>query len=669
MHKQGTTLLATVLSTIALNPPTLVRAAAGAEPRPPEVNITLLRGASLNLPFPRVCEFEAIVRPKAGAAVRLLEWDWEGNGEYGRPTPWDQPERLRVVWAHDYGEKTGPVRVRLRARDSAGSSGVGELVVNLPAGEGTRRAQPRSPLAGIYTQWSGGKPVYRGGSPPKWLAGWEAFTIWQRVEKAPGTFDFGAIDGSDPKSFNGQVRQIIDCGKHVVFHINAAYPDWLFDFVGRSTKPNAYNYHYPMFWDPRYQAYRDRFLHAYAENLRRLAAAHPGWRKHFVLVRGQSLTHDSENIPSMGRDLVTINRKESRRHAGKELDLVPAGFEPPRAGGRVYDAPYRPEHGMPYCLGVHDAYAAAFGPLGILTVYKPDVGGRYGEEKERDSETGRRSIANRPGLGFWVTCARPDSNGYKSFYGFTDTGLVRGYFETYNKSPSNDVQFTHWIFLGELNTGVDFLGCYAVSVHHAEYQAEYEDTPNHVFYNRHVGWKPHPDRAPGAWIALKPPTPLDKQRRRERCGHHYGAFIEEDLTDDGEDVLDVGMVRYTYTGPADLGHPPVLENPMRYARTCKAGGELRFRLDPRFRQKHGGRFTVSVVYHDDKPGKWAFVYDALAGGETTVPVTKKGTGKWCKAKLSRSDAGFGGGMANQADFALRSETETTFHLIELTPAK
>jgi hypothetical protein len=203
-------------------------------------------------------------------------------------------------------------------------------------------------------------------------------------------------------------------------------------------------------------------------------------------------------------------------------------------------------------------------------------------------------------------------------------------------------------------------------MHYLEYRAAYEDAPPHVFVNRHVGWKPRPAQAPGAWIALKQKTHFNKGMAKVG---NYHAFIEEDMTDNGEHVTDVGTVRYAYTGPPELGHPATADEPMMWARTCKAGGELRFRLDPRFRKAHGAGFEARVVYHDDKPGTWAFVYRNRAGAENRLSVTRNGNGEWCRTRLRIADAGFRADMANNTDFALRtdSRTATTFHLVEILP--
>ncbi|MBN1674927.1 MAG: hypothetical protein JXR37_28050 [Kiritimatiellae bacterium] len=652
-----------LLSTLAV---LFAHTARGAAPAGPAVKLVLERGASLELPFPRTCDFRADIVPAKGRTIRKIEWDWAGNSEYGRPTPWDEPEPLTVRWAHDFDEETGPVTVRIRVTDSEGGVGLGECRFTLPAGPGNLTPHTRHPCAGIYTQWDWTTWFKeRKGQIPDWVAGAEAYTVWNKIEK-DGRFAWGKADGSDPLSFNGHIYQIMDRGKHVILHINTMHPAWLFKYVGKSKKPGPHRYpHYPMWWDPRYQQLMGRFIGEYADNIRSLIARHPEWRGRFALVRGQVWTVDSENIPSMGRDLVTV----CRQWPEKAMDLTPANFEPPSGGGRVYNAPYSPEHGMPYHCWVRHTYASAFLPLGIPVVFKPHVGGRFGGDNRRMSVVWRRSVANGRELGFFITSATPDTRNNSDFLGYTDLGLARGHHEGHGDSNVNgSAQKTYWTFLSELNTGTDFLGTYGRFIHYLEYQAEYEPAPNHAFANRHVGWKPHPAQAPGAWIALKPKTHFNKGW--EKVGN-YQAFLEEDTTDAGSHVENVGTVRYTYTGPSDLGHPPTADEPMRWARQCRAGGELRFRLDPRLRKAHGTAFEVRVVYYDDKPGQWTLAYRDCTGAEKTVPVAKKGTGKWCKAILAIADAGFRAGMTNDTDFALRADAggQTTFHLVELLPTK
>jgi len=641
--------------------------AQAAVPRGPEVRLTLELGASRDVPFPRVCDFRADIVPGNGRTVRKIDWDWESDGEYGRPTPWDEPAPLTVRWVHDYGERTGPVTARVRVTDSAGGVTVGACRIDLPAGPGNMTPHKRHPCAGIYTQW-GWKHWYvdRKGRIPDWLAGVEAFTVWNHVEQ-DGKFNWGKLDGSEQNTFNWRIKQIMDRGKNVILHINTMHPKWLFKYVGKSKKLGAHRYpHYPMWWDPRYQELMGRFIKEYGRNIAALLRKHPDWRGRFALVRGQVWTNDSENIPKMGRDIVTVCRGWPKTRA---MDLLPENFEPPTGGGRVYDAPYSPEHGMSYHCWVRHTYASAFIPLGIPVVFKPYAGGRYGPEGLPWAAMWRRSVSNHKELGFFITSATPDTRDNATFLGHTDLGLARGHHEGHGSYGVNEgVQKTYWTFLSELNTGTDFVGTYGKFAHYLEYRTDYEALPNHAFVNRHVGWKPHPAEAPGAWIALKPRTQFNKHGRKVG---NYHALLHEDMTDDGEHLTDVGTVHYTYTGPPELGHPATADEPMMWARKCKAGGALRFRLDPRFRKAHGATFEVRVVYHDDQPGTWQFVYRDRAGREKTVAVAKEGNGKWRKAQLSIPDAGFAAGMTNNTDFALRADSRnpSAFHLVEILPAE
>jgi hypothetical protein len=191
--------------------------------------------------------------------------------------------------------------------------------------------------------------------------------------------------------------------------------------------------------------------------------------------------------------------------------------------------------------------------------------------------------------------------------------------------------------------------------------------PGHGFVNRHVGWKSHPTAAPAAWIALKPQTAPPGETAFTTG--NYGALLTEGEDDDGIDASSVGSIRYAYTGPTNLGHPTVLNEPMLWARTCPAGGKLEFDVDDAFRANHpNNHFNLEVVFFDTYQGRFLVTFENQRGQLKSLVVPMSGDGKWHRVDVDLVGAELQDDLGPGLDFAIEADAQaTTFHRLVLTP--
>jgi hypothetical protein len=148
----------------------------------------------------------------------------------------------------------------------------------------------------------------------------------------------------------------------------------------------------------------------------------------------------------------------------------------------------------------------------------------------------------------------------------------------------------------------------------------------------------------------------------------YGALLTE-VADDGFDATDVGSIKYTYTGPTNLGHPTTLNEPMMWARTCPAGGELHFDVDDAFRGAHPlNRYDLEVVFHDSYQGIFKVACKNQRDQVKYFVVPMSGDGKWHRAVISMVGVELQDDLGPGIDFALQADAQaTTFHRLVLTP--
>lgn len=630
----------------------------------PTVNLSVENGGSTSQPYPRVYDFRADISPTSGAKITKVEFDWTGAGVnpwHGRSL-WKHAGPIVVRLPHEFPFDTPAATVRVRAWDDGGRVGSGELNLTLPTAPGDPTPAARDARSGIYVTY-GWPEVYakRGNKLPNWVTGADigAYLEWSAIETASGSFDFGPVNGSDPYTYNGRLNQIAKSGKNVILHHRAYFPSWLFSKVGKSNKKNPEGNHYPQFWDPRYLPYVERFADEQAANLEAILAANPGWVDRFVLTRGQWLAIDSELLPSGAQPVVAFAGSSS------SMALTAANFTAPTSG--AYNVDFSPELAAIYAANVRAAYRDAFDAHGIPVVFKPHAGGWYnGSDSVRSDEEFRRSIANR-GEGLFVTSSRAETSHDHWFLDYTDRGHAEGFHEyegNNNSIPSDTAQWQYWTLLSQLNCGSEFVGTQGDFAWLLEYVPSHDNEPIHDFVNRHVGWKPHPATAPSAWIALKP---LTRPPNENFETGNYGALLVE-KPDDGIDVTNVGSVKYTYTGPTNLGHPATLNEPMQYARKCPAGKRLHFDVDDAFRAAHGNGFDLEIVYHDTYQGVFFIRCNNLRGQLKYFFVPMTGDGKWHRAVVPMNSVQLSNDLGAGIDFAIEADAQdTTFHRLVLTP--
>ena len=494
---------------------------------------------------------------------------------------------------------------------------------------------PTRPLAGgVVAIWVTGPsidreailkmPVVKGG---------QVVVQWAEIEREKGKYDFAVLD-----------RQLEDFGKRgtpVTVQLNGnRKPKYLFNEVpyvketGRDVPAFRQVQNQEgtlMYWHPSHEKAYVNCLVALRDHL-----AKSPHKKAIIGLR--------MNFNPFGTEGINIfPDKKAEEYADKKRWIVPAGLDK----SLPYDG-YSKKEGLAYVrriMGKHIELFSGVVPMFVRCTADRDVLAEFAKHIENGS------------LGVFETGASSSPFGTitqdveTSMVKYCKTGTTVGYAESYSDAwgyhaPTKDnlilppPQEFYWRVLCDLHKGVSYIACYgkdinvaltgtykassrtfdgkAVEINYSDresgfnYRREFSEAL--AFADKYAGHHAAPDRAPGAWIALRESDRFSDARMTQqklKVPEFMGdyTYLMERLPDKSTGVSKVGPEDIRYGG---------------YARKLPAAGVMGIKVNDRFLKSLKGPCRLSVTYYDDAADS---SFSLTANGQTwKVPL--RGTKKW-----------------------------------------
>jgi len=475
---------------------------------------------------------------------------------------------------------------------------------------------------GVYAIWAQNKPALL---DLPFVRGGQVVAQWGELEPSEGQYDFSELDKG--------LKQMADRGFCATVQVNGNLkPAWLFDVVPHHSEKLSHQIRDKqgtlMYWHPRHQGAYFRFIHAYAEYLKKSP-----YRSSVLGVR--------LNFNGLGTEHLPV--PEDKR----SLDqwIVPKGGDPgPEWKGEIASA---------YKAAVVEAFAKDFCPEMFVFVrnnIEPEIRSKY----ENLFQTGK--------LGWFHTSSEMEPRGqggerqYRTFVDYCRSGKTLGYAESWADSWGrhggktdprwcSPPQWNYWRLLCDLNCGVSFIAVYGADLSvviegkaadKAAGKFRDEFVKAFEFASKYAGYHASPERSPGAWVAF-------------REGHSLKgdySFLMRRLPDNTKEAKNVGPDDQRYGA---------------WARVLPKGGSMKLALNDAFAASVNGQsVTVNVVYLDREED--GFRVDA-AGGRF---VKKNGnTGKWQTAAFQVEKAAFAKDAAGAHVTVVSNGENVTLHMVEV----
>jgi hypothetical protein len=255
-----------------------------------------------------------------------------------------------------------------------------------------------------------------------------------------------------------------------------------------------------------------------------------------------------------------------------------------------------------------------------------------------------------------------------------DSWGTRSVKDTLRCSPP---QACYWRVLCDLHKGVSYLafygkdlnvaltGSYRASARAADgsrTQIDYSDSKSGfdyrnefseslAFASRYAGYHASPDRAPGAWIALRESDAVadaTNQRQKLKTFNSDFTYLMERLPDKSVGITNVGPDHIRYGA---------------YARRLPPQETMQLKVNDRFLQSLKGASRLKMIYFDDSPGAG---FDVSAA-DRTWKVPMRGGKTWRTGSFDVTSPAFNVGTgADAAQIVIRnSGNPVCFHMVEL----
>jgi hypothetical protein len=482
------------------------------------------------------------------------------------------------------------------------------------------------PNRGLYAVWT--KPGFN--YDLSLFKGGQVILQWRWVQPAENRYDFSRL--------HSQLDEIARQGRVATVQLNAnQLPAFLYEKVPHTTvRPGTAADHRGtlQYWHPYYVKELTDLIARFAKEVK--ASPHLG------RVAGVRLSYDAIGTEHM---IVPPEDRDLKRW------VIPTGATSAPAWTEEAAAAYR--------RTVQEAYLRGFGPdirvflrSGVSSYPTPDL------ESIQTAEEGKNNV------GFFSTAAQMEAGvasmlerNQKVFLAFCRPGKLVCYSEplagaggesvssdgngNVGRSSSADrrwcgaEQWSYWRLLSDLNLGFSMIAIFGPDIEKAgnpEIRAGFE------FAARYAGYHASPSVAPGAWVALREGSRLQKG--------DYSFLMRR--------LAGAPMKAEEKIGPAGQRFGA-------WAMTLAKGGSARFALDPVFAHSLAGKqATLRVTFLDRNEG--TFTVHA-SGREFQAKLN--GSGRWKTAEFAIDRAAFSAGGKGE-DITITTGTDVTIHMIEVT---
>jgi hypothetical protein len=457
---------------------------------------------------------------------------------------------------------------------------------------------------GIYQVWGTDADVAK----RPYVKGGQIVLEWKTVEPARGRFDWSSL--------NAELGAYARMGKPATVQINSTKgkPAWVWNIVARCGSTRGQDI--PQYWDPLYMTLQKELIGGLANALK--ASPH---RSSVALVRA--------NPNAIGTELTEVPGRPVCR---------------PAANGHKVSAQWSKTLQWAYYRDVMGLYRSAMLPE-IHPALRTDA-----------FTTGKAPLSWLGPSGAWIfgTASDIDPNPTRDTFDvfarqWAGSGRTQAYWEPISDAGKRNLaSWNYWRILLELHKGVSFIAVYGNEIRRGddpEFRAAFD------LANRHAGWQSAPERAPGAFIALK--------QGMGRTAGNLSRFIDQYDPQGTSEALD------SRNGAAMIG--PATQRFGRFARRITGGtakDTMSFSLDPAFARGVRGREVVlSVIYLDQGSGSFRVGWGQGASAQATVQ--KHGTGRWQQFSVRIARAAFSASLPHNADIAITAlgHTAAVFHMV------
>jgi hypothetical protein len=456
------------------------------------------------------------------------------------------------------------------------------------------------PNRGLYAIWV--RSVDTGHLP--FLKGGQAVVQWKEIQPEEGRYDFSKL--------RAQLEELDRLGRVTTVQLNAnQHPEFLFNKVPHH--PEALGIEQDkkgtlQYWHPDYiKAYTDLIV-AFAREVK----SSP-YRSRVIGIRF--------NYNAIGTEWMVV--KPDKRDPAQWI--APAGVTPAPAWTEEIATAYRHT--------IQEAYLKNFSPE--LRVFM-----RSGLPGYNTPDQDSLRLVGKGELGIFTTGSEIEprtpsmlDRNVTMFEAFCRPGKTVCYAESKADALGqhgglkdsrwcSPPQYNYWRLLADLNLGFSMLGVYGADLENAgnpEYRAAFD------FAARYAGYHASPSVAPGAWVALREGSLLQKGDYSFLMRRLPGAVMKP------EEKI----------GPDDQRFGA-------WALTLPKGAEAKFALDPAFARSLK-KATVRVTYLDRGAGTFA-----LLGHRTKLT----GSERWKTAEFVVTQP--------SAEFAITADTDLTLHMIEIS---
>jgi hypothetical protein len=462
---------------------------------------------------------------------------------------------------------------------------------------------------------------------------------WADVQPSERVYDFKKLDIL--------LEKMQQLGKMATVQINGnVKPQFLYKRIATNPKKLSPQIRDPQgstlqFWDPLYLKFYIDFLKAYGAHIK-----NSRFKKYIIGVRLNNNPIGTEHY---------FNDIGSELYKAKDEDKDYHNYNP-TPGGHRYEYSFNDSILSDYMDQVSNAFISAFTPnVKVFIRYDGLMPGRrISPALSASLKSGKLAI-------FMTNSDARHARNFKTqiFLDYCRTGKAIGYAEQFSDAeghhagglmnfPQWSSAWNYWRLIGDLDNGISYIAIYGSDLA-KDKDPEFHDA--FLFAKNYVGYHRSPGTSPGAWIALRTPGIITKEKVIKSGPLENLSFLM--------DERDTGGTMVTNVGPKDQRYGA-------WARSVSKGHQLSFMLDPLFAKTiKGTAVQLHVIYLDDGNKPFTITYS-----NNNKPVSKTieraNTQRWKQAVIEIPAAMFTS-SDTVADITLSGGG--IFHLIEVSKNK
>lgn len=453
----------------------------------------------------------------------------------------------------------------------------------------------RNPLSGVYGIWYHSRPEVL---DQPFVSGGQVVGLWHEIHKAPGQYDFSAMDEAIEGLAGRKLAMTIEI-------LGNQRPAWMFDKIPYFPRGNRTGFPYQMkdkqgelmYWHPAYMEAYLGLIKAFADHVRQ--------SPHRALILGVRL-----NFNAAGTEPMFVPEFARSREGW----IVPEGVE--------FGEIWKPEHNEIYEEKVVNEFINDF--KGVTQVFIRATTQPQLEKKYREYFNSGELAWYYTGISntaYWALV-------YDKFFLDCRSGKTLGMGEPFGdawgnhggrRSPRSIEAATanYWQVLQNLHVGLSVIACYGADLGVSydgslpalnqrdgkpssapsqpnpgrDETLKEEFTAAFEFAARYAGYHASPEVSPGAWIALRQTSKTDDRQNLNDVLNNDCTFLMKRLPDGSKGISNIGDKKSRYHG---------------YARLLPAGEQMRLVLDPLFAKSLEGKSAVlKVIFFDEGEGEFS----------------------------------------------------------------